>query len=332
MRLFRAAFWGVILLAIVGTVAYFGACVVLYDRVASVTPDCGGSYPDNLPTSFSDPRHPDFDAGPYQMPAFEDVSFPSLDPEITIAGWYVPADPAEPDASAAAPTVVLLHGRGSCKRNPQVLVPAGMLHNAGFSVLLIDLRDHGSSTVEDGRYAGGWDEHRDVIAAYRWLVEERGTPPARIGLAGMSLGAGVATIAMGAEPGFAALWTDSGFADVTRALEDELENRGLPSFLAVGGMLIAPLVSGDNLLELSPEGSLEQLAGRPMFITHGVADTTIRVDHAYLLAAAALRGGTAVSPWILADAGHVEAMFLQPDEYESRLVGFFGDALTPGAE
>ncbi len=329
MRLLRAALWGVVLIAIVGTVAYFGACVVLYDRVASVSPDCGGSYPGNLPTSFSDPRNPDVDLGPYQMPAYEDVSFPSLDPKITIAGWYVPADPAEPDASAMAPTVVLIHGRGSCKRNPGVLLPAGMLHNAGFSVLLIDLRDHGSSTVEDGRYAGGWDEHRDAIAAYRWLVKERGTPSDRIGLAGMSLGAGAATIAMGAEPGFAALWIDSGFADVTLALEDELENRGLPRFLARGGMLIAPLISGDNLLELSPEGALESLDGRPAFITHGVLDTTIRVDHAFLLAAAALRGGTTVNPWILEDAGHVEAMFLHPDEYEMRLVRFFRDALQP---
>lgn len=332
MRLLRGLLALLAVLAIAGAVAYLGACVLLYDEVASVPPDCSGRFPDNLPTDFRDEGEPDFDTSPYLMPAYEDVSFPSLDPELTIAGWYVPADPADPDASAAAPTVVLVHGRASCKRDPAVLLPAGMLHRAGFSVLLIDLRDHGSSSVEDGYYAGGWDEHRDVVAAYRWLIEERGATPGRIGLAGTSLGAGTAAIAMGAETGFAALWLDSSFADVRRAIEDDLDNRGLPRILAPGGMLLAPILSGDNLLELSPEGALERLDGRPVFITHGTDDTTVRVFHADLLAAAAARGGTTVAPWIVEGAEHTEAMFRRPAEYEERLVAFFRAALGAGPD
>lgn len=330
MRLLRRLLTGLAALVGAGAAVYFGACVLLYDEVASVPADCGGRYADNLPTRFGHAGWPETDFSPYQMPAYEDVSFPSLDPELTIAGWYVPADPADPDASAQAPTVVLVHGRGACKRDPAVLLPAGMLHRAGFSVLLIDLRDHGSSSVEDGRYAGGSDEHRDVVAAYRWLVAERGTPADRIGLAGTSLGAGTAALAVAAEPGFAAVWLDSGFADVLRAVEDDLDNRGLPRILAPGGLMLAPLVAGDDLRSSSPEKALERLDGRPVFITHGTADTTIRVYHADLLAAAAARGGSTVVPWIIPDAGHVDAMFILPAEYELRLVGFFRGSLEAG--
>lgn len=49
---------------------------------------------------------------------------------MTIRGWWVPAP--EPEASA----VILVHGRDGCRRDWNVLVPAGMLHGAGFAVLL----------------------------------------------------------------------------------------------------------------------------------------------------------------------------------------------------
>ena len=48
-------------------------------------------------------------------------------------------------------------------------MPAGMLHRAGFGVLVIDLRDFGLSDREDGHWAGGIDEYGGVTRAWRWL-------------------------------------------------------------------------------------------------------------------------------------------------------------------
>ena len=41
-----------------------------------------------------------------------------------------------------------------------VLVPAGILHRAGFGILALDLRNHGDSAVPDGRWAGGAENGR----------------------------------------------------------------------------------------------------------------------------------------------------------------------------
>ena len=52
-------------------------------------------------------------------------------------------------------------------------MPAGMLANAGFNVIVFDLRDHGESSIDDDRVSGGQDEWVDVIAIFDWLVEEQ---------------------------------------------------------------------------------------------------------------------------------------------------------------
>ena len=39
-----------------------------------------------------------------------------------------------------------------------ILMPAGMLANAGFNVVVFDLRDHGESSIEDDSVSAGQDE------------------------------------------------------------------------------------------------------------------------------------------------------------------------------
>jgi hypothetical protein len=40
---------------------------------------------------------------------------------------------------------------GSCRRDPAILVSAGMRRGEGFAVLMIDMRDRGDSSRGDGR-------------------------------------------------------------------------------------------------------------------------------------------------------------------------------------
>ena len=304
-------------------IAYGAASAYVWNTLTQVSGDCANSEAANDPTQFEVPtaKGPDFDESPYIMPAPEEVSFPSRDAAITISGWYVPAE------DPSAPAIVVVHGHNGCKRHHQVLLPAGMLHRNGFAVLLIDLRDHGDSTVEDGRYAGGTEEYRDVLGAWDWLQSTKGVPPDGVGLLGVSLGAATVLIAAGEEPRVAATWEDSSYADIHVAIQAELEREGYPGFLEAGGILMARLISGDDLGSLSPLGAVRKMGSRALFITHGTADGRLSVEYAHDLEAARRSAGGPVESWIVEGADHVDAMVLHPDEYERRLVEFFDRTL-----
>lgn len=309
---------------------YMAAGAVIYDRLSKIEGECDVKWAGNTPASFRPERwvleeFGPFDTSPYAVERYEEVSFPSRESAIMISGWLIPS--ASADAPANDPAVIAVHGLGGCKRDQSVLIPAGMLHEAGFTVLVIDMRDHGDSTIEDGRFAGGTEEYRDVLGAWDWLVEERGIPPERIGLLGVSLGAGTVVIAAGQEERVAAVWEDSGWAEIPSAVEDYLVFKGYPSIVGPAGTLVARFISGDDLSGPSPIDTAPLLNGRPLHITHGTADETVRSHQAELLAAAILEAGGTVEPWILEGVAHAWAMLEEPDEYERRLVEFFRGAL-----
>lgn len=303
-------------------VAYVAASWVVYDKLSAVRAMCRGdaSQLDNTPAAFDlGPPDEAFDASPYLMDRFEDVRFESREAGITIAAYWIPAE--DPDAG----TVIYVHGHEGCRRDGNNLLVAGMLHRQGFSVLALDLRDHGESTVEDGRFAGGTDEYLDVLGGFDWLLA-RGVDPARIGIVGISLGAATATIAFGEEPRLAALWEDSGFGAISVAIDEELRRNGYPGILRAGGLAFATLF-GDDLLAKSPLEAIGRADGRPVFITHGADDERVLAVWAEDLAAAVRASGGTVDPWIIPDMGHTRALILLPDEYEARLGAFLRGAL-----
>lgn len=316
----------VTILVAVPLLAYGAGSVVVWDKLTSVPAQCGGRWTLNTPQDFEAPEEYDLDTTPFLMPAPEDVRIPSRDPGIEIAGWWVPANPA--DSGTPARTVIVVHGFTACRHDHAVLLPAGMLHKAGFSVLLIDLRDHGDSTREDGRFAGGTDEYRDVLGAWDWVQSEKGVDPRSIGLVGVSLGAATVLLAAGQEPGVAAVWEDSSYADLPSAIDAELTRNGYPTFLAFGGVAAARLISGDDLISYSPLDAVKRLDGRPLFITHGTADTRLSVEYGRRLEAAVRADGGDVESWYIDGAEHVEAMLTDTAEYEQRLVGFFTRTLA----
>ena len=288
---------------------------------------CGGRFTQNTPAAFTATPDKDktkpVDTTPYLMPDYETVTFPSRDPAITISAWYVPVAGAAP-----GPAVVLVHGHDSCKREDAMLLAAGMLHKHGIAVLLIDMRNHGDSTVPNGRFAGGTNEYRDALAGYDWLVNTHGYAPNRVGLLGMSLGAATVLIATGEEPKVAAVWSDSSYADIDVAIAGELERNDRPTWLRYGGYLMARIRSGDDLTSLSPLGAMAKLDGRPIFIVHGTADTRVKPEWAGELAAAVRANGGTVEPWMVEGSEHTQSVLDQPAEYERRLAAFFEAALA----
>jgi dipeptidyl aminopeptidase/acylaminoacyl peptidase len=305
----------------IGGAAYLAGAAVVYDRLTRVPGGCHETIAANRPDRFAVDGPPGFEASRYFMPPPEEVRFASRDPRVEVSGWFIPA--SAPDR----PAVVVVHGHTACKRDTTVLVPAGMLHRGDYNVLLIDLRDHGDSTREDGRYAGGTDESLDVLGAWDWLRLERGFEPWRIGVVGISLGAATVLIAAGEAPALAAVWADSSYADIRVAIRAELTRNKYPALLEQGGLLIARLLNGDDLAARSPLDAVRRMADRRLAIVHGELDDRLSVEYGRTLAQAATAAGASVDSWFVAGAEHVQAMFSHADEYERRLVGFFDSAL-----
>jgi fermentation-respiration switch protein FrsA (DUF1100 family) len=313
-----------IALVVLLVVAYFGMGYVIYDKLGNVKGSCD-EHLANRPDNFA--LHPEWPAGfdvtPYFMTGYEAVKFPSRDPGIEVAGWWIPAANAEP----AAPTVILVDGLGGCKNSIAVLTPAGMLWRNGFNVLLIDLRDTGDSTFQDGRSTIGNEEHRDVLGAWDWLVKEKGIAPAKIGLFANSLGGANANYAFSEEPRIAALFLQSTFGNLQQVLAAELTRAGYPTFLAPGALVSGSIVTGVNLFGHDPLSAVRKDAGRPVYIVHTRADTRIDIGQSEQLAAAAQAAGAKVTTWFPENGEHVQTPAVYPQEFEQRLVGFFGEAL-----
>ena len=316
--------WLLIAVVVVLGGAYLYVGTRIYDELSVVHAGCDGRWQGQTPANFSVGG---VDMTGLRMPGYEDVRIPSRDPGVTLSSWFVPS------AVANAPAVVVVHGMNSCKREARILLAAGLLHRHGFSALLIDMRNHGDSTVQNGHYAGGTKEYRDVLGAWDWLVSTSGLSPHHVGLMGFSLGAATVLIATGEEQRVAATWEDSSYAEVGETIRAELARKGYPTWLEYAGYTAARIESGDDLTTLSPAGAMAKLNGRPVFITHGTADQRLSVTYANELAADIRAAGGTVDPWIVPGSGHIDAIVGHTDEYEQRLVAFFDSTIgTPAGD
>jgi len=312
-----------IALIALGIAAYLALCARLYAQITRVPPDSPIFDLLDDPAAFSIGG---IDCRPYLMPRYETVEFRDRSGTVGIAGWLIPAH-----AALDAPTVVIVHGYTASRRDPTVLLAAGMLHRHGFAVLAIDLRNHGDSGRTGGRHTGGVRESADVLGAWDWLVHDRHQPAERVGLLGFSLGAASVLIAAGHEPGVAAVWADSSYGDIDEATAAELRRSRLPTFLLPGGRLVARLLDGPGLTAVDPIHGIAAMTGRAAFVTHGTADSRLDVRYADELIRAAGTAGVRIESWIVEGAEHTRAILEHPAEYEQRLVAFFGRALTGGA-
>ena len=311
-----------VIILLVTAALYITVSYYMYDNLSRVTAG-GGEHAQHIPSAFTLnlEKWSSFEVQPYFMPAYETVSFPSRQPGLNLAGWFVPGQPG-------SPAIILTHGLNSCKCDPRILIAAGMLHRNGFNVLMYDMREHGESEIEDGRAAIGNDEYQDLLGAWDWLVSEKQFAHDRIGVYGQSLGAGTTLIAFGQEPRLAAAFVDSPYSDLPQIIDEELARNNYPAFLAPGGIFMARMIAGDNLTAFSPKDAINNNAGRPVYIVHGTDDTRIHVHHTRQLAELASQRDANITVWIPEGVGHVEAEFAFPDEYERRLVAFFLNSLS----
>jgi pimeloyl-ACP methyl ester carboxylesterase len=99
-----------------------------------------------------------------------------------------------PAGNGPFPLVIFVHGLGSSKDSPRNVIIANRLVDEGIATLLFDLSGHGesSSDPEDGIDA----YLSDIETVFAWSEKQENFDNALIGIAGSSLGATVAAMAV----------------------------------------------------------------------------------------------------------------------------------------
>ena len=313
-----------ILLALVLSAAYFGVGYYIYSTLAKAEPGCSNDCLNN-PSSFRDnSEESDFPFDEYQVDYWESHQYVGGDDGIILDAWWIPIQKSSP---GNAPVIIVTHGFRVSKFDPDILTVAGMLNRAGFNVLLFDLRDHGKSTVEDGRVSLGTKEYKDVIASVDWLVKDKGFSVQRIGLYGDSMGAATAAIAFGIDNRIQSLVLDNGFLDLYIIVKEELEREGYPSWLAKGAIWAAEIFGGERLLDLSPKLAFTNHANRPIFAMHGTADTRVLPYHTADMKTLGEKNGANLITWFAENAEHSDIKYMYSQEFSKRVVKFFSDSL-----
>ena len=279
---------GIVATAILIFGSYFGLCYyIVYSCIRIKRLPCVETAP--TPINFG------FDA--------EELLFHSHEPGIQIHGWLLP--------SSGDSAIILIHGFESFSWDCSQPDIARAYVDAGFDVLVFDLRAHGLS---GGRYIGlGWHERDDVHAAIDLLLD-RGVRPGRIGLHGVSYGAAVALLSAAVVPEVGAVVADSAFADIRGLMDSEIENiTGIPSVLVrkvfrQGIGIVAKYVFSLDFDLIAPEVVIPNIAPRPILLIHGSLDPRIPVEHSRRLKVASQ--GSADELWILDGAEHTTGVLL----------------------
>ncbi len=161
--------------------------------------------------------------------AAETIALRAADGTALSAEWQPPPRPA--------PAIVLVHMLTRSHRDWDAAAAA--LNESGFGVLALDLRGHGDSS---GSWAGGLAPlQQDVQAAVDWLKSRDDVLGGRIGIAGASLGASLASLVAASD----------GAVRSIALLSPAAEYRGLRSEAAVrkyaerGGAMMLVAATGD---------------------------------------------------------------------------------------
>jgi uncharacterized protein len=240
---------------------------------------------------------------------YEDVVLTAAD-GVSLRGWYIPSQ------NGAA--IIAVHGAGG--NRTQLLRHAQALAQAGYGVLLFDLRAHGES---DGTVFPMTDDGQDVAPAVAFLEARAEVDPERIGAVGLSLGGEVILEAAAGDPGLKALLVDGVSTNCIRDLlplppEYRVMYLAAPMWWLADRM--AALVSGVPARPLVT--LVEEIGPRPiLFVSSNEA------PEPFMNRRLAERAGPSVQLWALPDVGHVGGMFAHPEEYEQRMVSFFDAAL-----
>lgn len=223
-----------------------------------------------------------------------------------IAAWYVPAE-------GARATVVLLHPIRGNRRT--MLGRATLLHDAGYTVVMIDMQAHGESPGE--AITLGYLERYDAAAAVEFARAK--DPRHRIGVIGWSLGGAAALLASPLD--IDAMVLEAVYPTVDEAVVDRLARRVGPLSHLVAPLLIWQLGPrlGINASDLRPIDHVAKIAC-PVLVAAGEGDEHTTIAESRRMFEAAVEPKEFV---VFRGAKHEDFLAFDKELYKSRVLAFF---------
>ena len=234
-----------------------------------------------------------------------------------LRGWKVSAETPNGD------WVVIFHGLGN-NRSGQVGYAQFLLAH-GYGALLMDSRAQGESGGDIGTY--GWIERNDAKVIDDALLS--GEPVRHLFYFGESMGAAIALQAAAVDPRVDGVVAEDPFSNLR---EETYDYAGLEFSPLLGKTLFRPAAimallqaekdGGFKVEYVSPE---KAVASRPfsVLLICGSEDHKIPCRHARRIYE------RAIGPkelWIVRGAGHSMAYGVEHDEFERRVLNFYGTA------
>jgi len=175
---------------------------------------------------------------------YEDVTFKTSD-GFTLSGWLV--------KGGTDKVIIQSHFGVQCSRCGFTQEGKGMMKNAlwtsdihfldqakyfvdaGYSILMFDMRNHGESE-QKGWVSWGLNERKDIVAAIKFVVEHDDYKDANIGLLSICMGQGATTFAFGMEEDMKKFKNLKAMISVQPLTYDHfVKAMGLPGFLINAG-------------------------------------------------------------------------------------------------
>lgn len=242
---------------------------------------------------------------------------------VSLRAWLI--QPQHSNGNA----VILLHGLGDNRLG--MTGYAELLLSHGYNVLMPDSRAQGESGGDLATY--GIIERDDIRRWFEWL--DQTTHPTCIYGLGESMGAAQLLQSLAVEPHFCAVVAESSFSNFREIAYDRMGQR-----FATGpwigrtilrpvveiALLIARLKYHVDLAEASPEDVVAH-THVPVLLIHGIVDSNIPLRHSLRLVAR----NPQLTLWQVPGADHCGAMSLAPDEFERRVVSWFGMNCKPSS-
>lgn len=243
---------------------------------------------------------------------YENVEFDSKD-GTALKGWFLSSEDSEE-------TVVLIHGYGGTKEN-FLEEDLSFLLDEGYNVFMFDLRGHGES--EDSFTTFGLEEKEDVLAAIKFLKEEKSKRAEKIYAIGYSMGASSLLRAASRTEKIDKIVSDSGFSDfetVIRNKKSALQGH-LPFLFSLFPSLcisLAEKIIGIEVEDLNVSREVGEIKN-PVFIIHSRGDQILDVDNAFELY------NKAKEPkylWVENSPDHIEIHKNFPEKYKRKISKF----------
>ena len=245
--------------------------------------------------------------------AVQDVEFESSD-GIQLRGWWTPQE------TSARGTIIFLHGLNRSRE--EMVDRAREAHARGFSALLFDLRNHGSSA--DAYTTLGVRESLDACAAARFVRSQQ--PDSAVVLWGVSLGASTALLGASCAEADAVI-SDSSFLSFEETVKHHFRQIfRLPSFPIADLLILITRLRMDFALDDGDvESAVLSLREVPILFVAGGQDWRMPPELARRLMEASSDPRSELL--VIPEAGHGRAYLEDPESYLQSVTAFLDEVL-----